>query len=276
MKNIVVVILNYHAYWETEKCVSSIQEKKLRVSHIVIVDNASDNESYQVLSCKYFNAGDITVLRTHKNYGFAKGNNIGIRYARTILGADYVLLLNSDIVIMDREYLDKMLKVETEKTAVIGSRVLLPDGTGKLLTNAAYSVNDIFLTCIQAYVDRKKILKLIDSLKDNSKIKRINGCAFLLTPVFFSYYDGLYPYTFLYCEEHILTVMIDKVGLTTGFADNACVYHNENQSARILYDDYDEERSRQNRRSCWHWLLARVLPYHLLWRITSFRKGRKM
>lgn len=275
MKNIVVVILNYIAYWETEKCVSSILDKQLNVTHIVIVDNASDNDSYRILSGKYSGLRNITVLHTYRNLGFAKGNNVGIRYARTILGADYVLLLNSDIVITDEQYLDKLLKVEKKDTAVIGSRVLLPDGTGKLLTNAAYSIRDILLTCVGFYVINPRVSKLLSKLKDNKKIKRVNGCAFLLTPAFFSKYDGLYPYTFLYCEEHILTVMIDKAGLRTGFADDACVFHNENQSARILFDDYDEERGRQNRKSSWHWLFVSLLPYPMLRYMTCFKMERK-
>ena len=152
MKNIVVVILNYLAYWETEKCVTSIKDKRLKISNIVIVDNSSGNESYKVLSKKYAKMENIKILRTHRNYGFAKGNNIGICYARNVLGAEYVLLLNSDIVITDEQYLNKLLKVETEQTAVIASRVLLPDGTGKLLTNAAYSTRDVLLTCVGTYV----------------------------------------------------------------------------------------------------------------------------
>ncbi len=276
MKNIVVVILNYLAYWETEKCVTSIKDKRLKISNIVIVDNSSGNESYKVLSKKYAKMENIKILRTHRNYGFAKGNNIGICYARNVLGAEYVLLLNSDIVITDEQYLNKLLKVETEQTAVIASRVLLPDGTGKLLTNAAYSTRDVLLTCVGTYVINSMILRTIKRMMDNRKIKRVNGCAFLLTPAFFSKYDGLYPYTFLYCEEHILTVMIDKAGMYTGFADDACVFHNENKSAKLLFDDYDEERFRQNRRSSWHWLAARLLPYQMLRYMVRFRTGREI
>lgn len=273
-KNIAVVILNYAAYWETEKCVASIFEKRLQIEHIVIVDNGSGNQSFQILSEKYDRNEKVTVLHAHRNYGFAKGNNIGIRYAREKLKADYVMLLNSDIVITEELYLEKLLKEEMGNTAVISSRILLPDGTGKLLTKAAYSARDILLTCIGFYVNSPKILKMINNLKEGKKIKRVNGCAFLLTPAFFSKYDGLYPYTFLYCEEHILTVMIDKVGLCTGFADDAYILHNENQSAKILFHDYDEERNRQNRKSAWHWLFVKLLPYHLLKNIVSFKTGR--
>lgn len=275
-RDIVVVILNYHAYWETEKCVASILKKQLQIKQIIIVDNGSSNSSFQILSKKYFGNEKITVLHAHHNYGFAKGNNIGIRYARTVCNADYVLLLNSDIVMMEEQFLDKLLKVEMDNTAVISSRILLPDGTGKLLTNAAYSARDILLTCLGFYVNSPNILKVLNKLKDGKKIKRVNGCAFLLTPAFFSKYDGLYPYTFLYCEEHILTVMIDKVGLCTGVADDAYIFHNENQSAKILFNDYDEERSRQNRRSAWHWLFVKLLPYGLLKNIVSFQTGRRI
>jgi hypothetical protein len=50
------------------------------------------------------------LIKNEKNYGFAEGNNIGMRYALKTLNPDYVLLLNNDTVV-DREFLSELVKV---------------------------------------------------------------------------------------------------------------------------------------------------------------------
>jgi GT2 family glycosyltransferase len=55
----------------------------------------------------------LILIKNHKNYGFAKGNNIGISYALKSLDADYVLLLNNDTVV-DKDFLTEL--VDAAKT----------------------------------------------------------------------------------------------------------------------------------------------------------------
>ena len=75
---VAIIILNYEAYHETEKCVKSIFDKGLDVEGIVIVDNASSNESFSYLKRKYKSNKSVKIVKSNKNVGFAKGNNIGI------------------------------------------------------------------------------------------------------------------------------------------------------------------------------------------------------
>ena len=54
----------------------------------------------------------LIIIKNEKNYGFAEGNNIGMRYALTALNLNpkYILLLNNDTVV-DKEFLDELVKV---------------------------------------------------------------------------------------------------------------------------------------------------------------------
>jgi len=72
----------------------------------------------------------MILIKNEKNYGFAEGNNIGMRYALRTLNPDYVLLLNNDTVV-DKEFLGELVKVaeEDEKIGIVGPRILNPDGT---------------------------------------------------------------------------------------------------------------------------------------------------
>lgn len=117
MRKTVIVILNYMNYKETITCIDSVLLQKKISFQVVVVDNGSSNESFQVLGEKYCRNRLVHVIRARKNYGFAKGNNIGIRYARKRLRADYVLLVNSDIVMKDENYINTLILYDKKRLA---------------------------------------------------------------------------------------------------------------------------------------------------------------
>ena len=82
MNKVGIVILNYLNYKDTIECVESIFNMKYDIAGIVIVDNHSENESYNVLKKLYKNRLNVSVIQSNRNYGFAKGNNIGIKVVR--------------------------------------------------------------------------------------------------------------------------------------------------------------------------------------------------
>lgn len=51
----------------------------------------------------------IFIIKNDKNYGFAKGNNIGINFSINNLNPDYILLLNNDTVVND-DFLKELIK----------------------------------------------------------------------------------------------------------------------------------------------------------------------
>ena len=48
----------------------------------------------------------LILIKNDKNYGFAEGNNIGIRYALNTLNSQYILLLNNDTVV-EKHFLNR-------------------------------------------------------------------------------------------------------------------------------------------------------------------------
>ena len=123
-----VCVLNYLNYKETENCVDSVLMQRDSNYQIIVVDNGSENESYSFLKKRYHGEQKVTVLRVHKNYGFAKGHNIGIHYARKYFAAEYVLLLNSDIILPEERYIKKMVDADEHGVGVLGSRIILRGG----------------------------------------------------------------------------------------------------------------------------------------------------
>ena len=86
---VTVVIPNYNGKHFLAPCLEALARQTCQDFQILIVDNASEDESIDFLETEYPNVKYIVL---DKNYGFSKAVNVGIRSAKT----PYVFLLNND------------------------------------------------------------------------------------------------------------------------------------------------------------------------------------
>lgn len=70
----------------------------------------------------------IILVKNNGNYGFAGGNNTGIKYAVCIFKSEYILLLNNDTVV-DRNFLEELVKAaeNDEKIGFVGAKTYFYD-----------------------------------------------------------------------------------------------------------------------------------------------------
>src|SRR5574344_1721827 len=118
-----IVILNYNNAEDTVECIKSIFKIDNENICIVLIDNASTNDSVSILDDWFisknikigkvsymsdldtFDVEDrldskITFIRVDSNNGYAAGNNIGIKYVvQNALEEDYIWILNNDTII---------------------------------------------------------------------------------------------------------------------------------------------------------------------------------
>jgi len=88
-----IIILTYNHLEETMITLDCFLKQTYENAHIIVVDNASSDRTCNYIKTNYTG---ITLIENPANYGWAKGNNIGIQYAMSH-GAEYVLLANSDL-----------------------------------------------------------------------------------------------------------------------------------------------------------------------------------
>lgn len=257
MKKIVAVILNYMSYRETIDCVNLLKEQSYKNHEIVIVDNGSKNESKERLHACFDNNSGIYIIESEKNLGFAKGNNLGIRYARNILKADYVFVVNSDILTSKILY-SEIIKINYSGVGVISPSVIKKNGEKQL---PAINTDNIELTIkntkkqieiavllnlpiISSIYRCYKKIKSNEELAEPQENKRyaIQGCSYFLTPLFFKYYNELYPETFLYWEEIDLAYYLDKVGLKAIIVNTSPVIHLDGKSVEKLISIKKEKK----------------------------------
>ena len=107
---IAFVILHYRATEMTKTCVNRIKalscEKK-----IVVVDNASPNGSGEFLRREYAKDDEIHVILNLENSGFARGNNMGVRWVQDHTKADFVVVLYNDVENMQKNFGEKICEI---------------------------------------------------------------------------------------------------------------------------------------------------------------------
>src|SRR5581483_6066833 len=122
--SIAAIVVNWRGLADTIECVESLERSTL-VPNIVIVDNGSDDGSYQALRRRF---AKHDVLESPRNLGFGGGCNIGIR-AALHREADYVLLVNNDARVFDDTIERLVAAGEAQPGAGLIGGVLFGDST---------------------------------------------------------------------------------------------------------------------------------------------------
>ncbi len=117
MRNVFVSIINFNGRDNTFKCVDSI--KKINASNfklnVVVIDNGSKEKLN--LPQGYLGNIPLKIIVKEKNLGFTGGHNAGINCALS-KNADYVLVLNNDVVV-DPNLISELIKA-LEKNSKYG------------------------------------------------------------------------------------------------------------------------------------------------------------
>lgn len=260
MLKIAAVVLHYMNTGDTIECVDSLIKNCEQLCMITIVDNASPNASVGKLKRRYKGNEVVKVIRAGKNYGFARGNNIGIKYVRERVGANFILCLNSDIIIKKKDFIEEMLKVYHTGVGVIGPEIRLINGRKQQEYQFYYEWKSLLtqgLVKLTAYWGWKGIPSLLCTyLEANGKSQKIiHGCIFMLTPDFLEHYKGLFDKTFLYGEEPILYYDCMRAGLKQMMTQKAVAFHKEDGSSKLGFGNRERVKLRYALRSQkWIWL----------------------
>ncbi|MCX7824372.1 MAG: glycosyltransferase family 2 protein [Verrucomicrobiae bacterium] len=91
--SVCVIVLNYNGRELLERFLPLIAKTDYQPLELVVVDNASTDDSCEWLRAHW---PQVTLLRQERNLGYAGGNNAGIRYA-IANPPPYVAIANNDI-----------------------------------------------------------------------------------------------------------------------------------------------------------------------------------
>lgn len=261
--DIVFVILNYNVVDITVNCVESIKENiDTDQYHIILVDNASPNHAGEKLHQIFKKDQYVSYLYSPSNVGFARGNNLGIDFARKYYNSKFVCCLNNDTLLKQKDFFSALnRKYEESKPAMIGPKIhLLNDRIQPIMPKLA-SVDvyvrirnklmheNVYWAVVREYLLSHPLIERLNNFRhqirgdypsdyknssksynDEQKDVVLQGCCLIFTPVFFSKFKGFNPRTFMYIEENILFVSIKKAGMHTLYCPELNIKHLESLS----------------------------------------------
>jgi Predicted glycosyltransferases len=164
-----IIILNWNGWEDTIECLESLYQINYDNYNVILVDNDSKDESIKEIKNHFSNELDnklkniyshdlnikvleleennknyltfdikhtthqLILLKNSKNYGYAKGNNIGMILALEEFCPDYILLLNNDTTV-DKNFLKELMnsikiqeKIGKERVGIYAPKILKSD-----------------------------------------------------------------------------------------------------------------------------------------------------
>ncbi|RBQ22661.1 Glycosyltransferase AglG [Candidatus Methanobinarius endosymbioticus] len=123
-----IIIVNYKTFELTKDAVESVLNTVKSSFEIIIVDNDSQDDSYENLRNVFneeINNNIIKTIANSTNKGFAAANNLGIKISK----GKFVLLLNSDTIVKKGSIDDTLKYIKNhDDMGAIGCKIVLPNG----------------------------------------------------------------------------------------------------------------------------------------------------
>lgn len=253
MEKVYIVILNYNGWKDTLECLESVLNSDYLNYQIIVVDNASSNDSMEKMLCwakekasrventKYTNTetfdfftrenilfeevrsvGRILFIQSGVNGGFAEGNNLAIKYAMRQSDFGYIWLLNNDTVIQ-KDTLSKLVSyAEQNNIGICGSSLFYYDSPLELQGYGGH-INRFFGT--SSNIVRKEDIP--------DKLDYVIGASFLINKLVINKIGLLPEEYFLYYEETDYCFNAKNNGFLLGVAIDSIVYHKEGASTGV-------------------------------------------
>ncbi len=226
-----VIILNYNVRYFLEQCILSVQKALGGIDgEIIVVDNASTDDSCEMMKAKFPN---IKLIENATNLGFPKGNNIGVAQAK----GEYICILNPDTVVAEDTFvkiLNSQLPTLNSQLGIIGCKLI--DGTGNFLPESKRGVptpwvafTKIFgLYKISNYFGKYYAQHLSDN--ESGKVDILVGAFMLMKRELYLKVGGFDENCFMYSDDIDLSYLVLKTGKSNYYFHETSVIHYKGES----------------------------------------------
>jgi GT2 family glycosyltransferase len=135
-----VIVLNWNGKRFLSKCIASLLEQNFAEYEVLLIDNGSVDNSVEMVHRDFGDNPRLRIVKLGCNYGFSKGNNIGIKHAN----GKYVIVLNNDTEVKPNFVSELVRVAESENnSASVSCKIMHYDGTvwfGQYFTNGGFIV----------------------------------------------------------------------------------------------------------------------------------------
>lgn len=219
MTTVLAVIVTFNGVPWIRKSIGTLVADQSVPMDILVVDNASTDETRSVVECNYPNANFISLAG---NVGFGRANNIGFEYALKN-NYEYVWLINQDAWI-DRGCMADLIDIHSKHTTFGILSGIHMNGTGKELDY--YFAKHVSATsCGGLFADL-----LLDSVKEVYEVSFVNAAAWLLPTACLAAVGGFDPLFPHYGEDCDYAYRALRRGFKIGVTPFVRVIHDRPQN----------------------------------------------
>ncbi len=220
---VTIVLVNWNGRDDTLACLRSLAAIDYPRTDIVLVDNASEDDSLPVVKAEF---PGITIVANDRNEMFARANNQGIRIARDNR-SDYVLLLNNDTEVAP-DFLSRMVDAARGDTRVgmVGPKIYFSEPANSLWY--AGGVVDLWKGLIAHRGIRQEDRGQFDRAGDTGYI---TACAVLVTSACLDAVGGLDDGYYIYGEDVDWCERVRRAGFRLVYEPAAHVWHKVSSSS---------------------------------------------
>jgi GT2 family glycosyltransferase len=226
MLDVSIIIVNWNTKDLLQNCLRSTLEQAGDVDYeIVVVDNASSDGSAEMVKQIF---PQVKLIENTENHGFAAANNQGMAIAQ----GRYVLLLNSDTVILDNAIAKTVAFADDHPdAAVVGCRVLNPDRTLQPTCFMFPSLLNMLLSTIylnklfskSRFFGRERMTWW--HRNDEREVDVVTGCFMLVRQEAIKQVGMMDERFFIYGEETDWCYRLKQAGWRILFTPNAHIIH---------------------------------------------------
>jgi GT2 family glycosyltransferase len=224
-----IIIVNWNAKAYLEGCIESILSQSFSDYEIILVDNASSDDSINFVKTNF---PQVKIIQNKDNVGFAEGNNIGIQNSN----GKIIAFFNPDAV-ADKKWLSILVDVlqSSEKiAAVTGKMYYLGDQYGKDAVFCTWSKIDPLSAAPYNFHNDEPV----------SKVDYLSGAAMLVKRDVLEKIGFMDSDYFLYFEETDLCARMIRAGYDLMYIPSAIVWHAVSPLSSSEKKIYFMERSR--------------------------------
>lgn len=212
-----VILVNYNGAKYNFECIDSILNSSYENIEIIVVDNASTDNSVELLSNKYSN--EIIILKSEINGGFSYANNIGIQYALDN-GSEYILLLNNDTVV-NKNSISCLIQESIKNGNCATCPKINYYDRRDFIWSAGGKINWITGNAVHFGINEKE-----NNIYNKKKyVDFATGCCILLNKDIIKKIGYLEEKYFLYFEDVDYCMKINNNNIKILYCPNSIIYH---------------------------------------------------
>jgi GT2 family glycosyltransferase len=229
-----VIIVNYNVKEFLQNLLHSIEKASSKIlKEIIVIDNASDDGSVEVIKEKF---PSVNLIQNKINTGFGRANNQGLKIAK----GKFILFINPDCIVSEDTLDNMILFFESHpECGLAGCKILNSDGTLQLACRRSFPgpwTSFTKVTGLSNLFPKSKIFARynLTYLDENQtyEVDAVSGSFMMIRKEVYEKVGGFDEQFFMYGEDLDLCYRVQKSGFKVYYVNSTQVIHYKGESTK--------------------------------------------